>query len=90
MNNINIKKIVEIININIENTTITLDNLYDDLLELGMDSQVFIKIIISLEDEYKYEFPDSMLVLSELNSIDKIYNALLSFSDKVDDNNEIS
>ena len=50
----------------------------DDLLEYGMDSIRFIQIIVSLEEEFECEVPDSKLILVEMNTINKIYDVLIS------------
>ena len=57
-------------------TTIVNSQLDDDLSELGMDSLAFIRIIVSLEEEFDCEIPDSKLLLSEMNTVNKIYKVL--------------
>lgn len=46
------------------------------LLDRGMDSLHFIQTIISIEEEFECEIPDAKLVLSELDSVDKIIKML--------------
>lgn len=43
-----------------------------DLTEIGLDSLSFAKVIVSVEDKFKIEFPDSKLVLSKANTVDKL------------------
>lgn len=81
MKEIDINKIVEILNENIENLNITTENLDDNLFELGMESVVFIQIIVSLEEVFDCEIPDSKLLISEMDSLRKILNVLQSLSD---------
>ena len=71
-----IDKIVEILNTNIENAEITEEKFDENLSELGMDSLVFIKIIISLEEEFECEIPDSKLLLREMETVNKILGIL--------------
>lgn len=81
MKEIDINKIVEILNGNIENLNITTENLDDNLFDLGMESVVFIQIIVSLEEVFDCEIPDSKLLISEMDSLRKILNVLQSLSD---------
>ena len=76
MKEVTIDKIVEILNANIENEEITGENLDENLSELGMDSITFIKIIVSLEEEFECEIPDSKLLLREMDTVNKILGIL--------------
>lgn len=68
--------ILDIINENMEESVIASNQLNDDLYELGMDSIVFIQIIVKIEEIFECEIPDSKLLLSELNTVQKIYDVL--------------
>lgn len=70
------EKILEIINENMENESITLDRFNDDLSELGMDSICFIQIIVGLEEAFDCEIPDSKLLITEMNTIQKMFDVL--------------
>ena len=72
MNEIEISKIVEIIQSNLENMLISQNQYNDDLTTLGMDSITFIHIIVELEENFDCEIPDSKLLISEMNTINKI------------------
>ena len=48
----------------------------DDLLELGMDSNKFIQIIVSLEEAFECEIPDEKLLFTEMNSVNKMLEVL--------------
>jgi acyl carrier protein len=78
MNEIRIEKILEIINLNIENADIKTEHIDQDLQELGMDSISFIRIIVSLEEEFELEIPDEFLIITEMNTVNKINNVLMS------------
>ena len=81
MKEIDINKIVEILNENIENLNIKTENLDDNLFELGMESVVFIQIIVELEETFDCEIPDSKLLISEMDSLRKILNVLQALND---------
>ena len=68
--------ILDIINENMEESVIASNQLNDDLYELGMDSIVFIQIIVKIEEIFECEIPDSKLLISELNTVQKIYDVL--------------
>ena len=76
MKEITIEKVIEILNANIENAEVTKDKLDEDLFELGMDSITFIKIVVTLEEEFKCEIPDSKLLIGEMNTVNKIIQVL--------------
>ena len=76
MKEITVEKVIEILNANIENAEITEDKLDEDLFELGMDSITFIKIVVTLEEKFKCEIPDSKLLIGEMNTVNKIIQVL--------------
>ena len=78
MEKITIENVLEILNSNIENAKITLEQLDSDLSELGLDSNTFIEVIVSLEEEFECEIPDSKLLISEMNTVNKIIGVLKS------------
>ena len=80
MVDINIEKILDILNANIENNKITTEQLDHDLSLFGIDSILFIQIIISLEEEFECTIPDSKLLFEEMNTVNKIFNILNSFA----------
>ena len=55
---------------------ITIEQVDDDLSELGLDSLSFIRLIVSLEEEYNVEFKDEDLILSNMNTVKKIFSAV--------------
>lgn len=76
MKEITVEKIIEILNASIEDAEVTEDKLDEDLFELGMDSITFIKIVVTLEGEFKCEIPDSKLLIGEMNTVNKIIQVL--------------
>lgn len=46
-----------------------------DLFEQGIDSIIFIKILVAIEALYDIEFPDENLVVDNMNTIHKIVQA---------------
>lgn len=81
MKEITVKKVIEIINGIINDTEITTEQLNEDLYEFGMDSMMFIEVVVSLEEEFDCEIPDSKLLISEMNTVNKIYNVLISMKE---------
>lgn len=88
MKDIVVDTILQIINKNIDNAEITLDDLEEDLPSVGMDSICFVKIIVSLEDEFECEIPDSKLLISEMNTAKKVIAVLNALHKEDAFNNE--
>ena len=83
-----VETIIQILNNNIEDAGITLDNLEDDLSVVGMDSIDFVKIIVSLEEMFECEIPDSKLLISEMNTAKKIIDVLNTLNEDFFDNEQ--
>lgn len=75
MKKITKEKILEIVN-SVQDMEATVDQCDDDLLELGLDSIKFIQIIFSLEEAFECEIPDEKLLLTEMNSVNKMLEVL--------------
>lgn len=73
---ITMESIIEILNSLDEKIVITDEQADEDLTALGVDSILFIKLIVAMEEKFDCEIPDSKLILSEMNSVTKIYEAL--------------
>ena len=58
MNIISKDKILEIVNNNLEDTSIQTEQFDLELDTVGMDSITFIKIIVDLEESFELEIPD--------------------------------
>ena len=75
MNKVDLEKIIQVIN-NSEKMEISKEQIEENLVDLGMDSITFIHIIVDLEEEFDCEIPDSKLLITEMNTIQKIFNVL--------------
>ena len=73
-----IEEVVSIINTYLKDIDITINNIDDNLRILGMDSISFIQVIVSLEETYECQFPDSKLIFSDMDTVRKIWNVLQS------------
>lgn len=76
MKQVTVEAVVSVVNEVMEDVEITMDNLDDNLIKLGMDSIDFIQIIVSLEKEFTCEIPESKLSLFELDTINKMLEML--------------
>lgn len=84
MKQVSIENIIAILNEIVEKLHITENELDDDLEEKGMDSMEFVMVIAALEDEFDLEIPDSKLIQSEMNTINKINAVLTSLQSQKD------
>lgn len=82
MNIISKDKILEIVNNNLEDTSIQTEQFDLELDTVGMDSITFIKIIVDLEESFELEIPDEFLLLLKMNTINKMYETLSFVSEK--------
>lgn len=82
MANITVEKVIEILNENLENIELNEALLDSDLTELGLDSLMFVQIIVALEDEFDLEIPDSKLMIGEMNTVSKIIEVLKESADE--------
>ena len=82
MKKINTNKVIDILNVNIKNAEITSDKLDQSLIELGMESLTFIQIIVAIEEEFECEIPDSKLLITEMDTVEKIMNVLQTLYDE--------
>ena len=62
---------------------IEIDNtqLDDDLVELGVDSITFIRIVVELEELFEIEIPDEKLLITEMGTIHKIVEVVAVLRD---------
>lgn len=75
---VSIKNILEVLNVSVENLNITESETDEILTDRGVDSLVFIQMVLNLEKEFNLEIPDSKLILSEMDTINKIYAVLIT------------
>lgn len=76
MEHVTLERVLSIVNTNIKNIDLTAENLDSDFSEFGMDSIAFIQMVVALEEEFECEIPDSKLLLSEMNTVNKILDVL--------------
>lgn len=48
----------------------------NDFSLLGIDSEIFVGIIIAIEETFEIEIPSDMLMISRLNTIDKLVGTI--------------
>ncbi len=77
MKEVTAEKIIEVINAS-EKINISTEQVNEELTEHGMDSMTFIQIVVGLEEEFDCEIPDSKLIMSEMNTVQKIFKLLQS------------
>lgn len=82
-------KVIEILNRNIDGEKITEERQFtEDFSKFGFGSIAFVKFIVELEEEFKCEFPDEKLSLSEMNTAEKVIYTLkecIAENNKIDD-----
>lgn len=71
--------------LNILNSTekfeITTEQLEENLPDLGMDSITFIQIIVALEERFECEIPDEKLLITEMDTVQKMIDVLQALYD---------
>jgi phosphopantetheine attachment domain protein len=74
-------KVLKVLNANLENTEITFEQTEDDLSALGMDSIVFIRVVVALEEAFDIEIPDEYLLITEMNTLSKMTDVISTVLD---------
>ena len=69
-------EVIKIINETVEGIDLAEEQADRDLRDIGMDSISFIQVIVQLEETFGCEIPDSKLLMAEMNTLNKILNAL--------------
>ena len=75
MKSVTTEEVLAIINLS-ENLKINKEQLETNLQDLGMDSITFIQIIVSLEEAFDCEIPDSKLLITEMDTAQKMIDVL--------------
>lgn len=79
MNNLEIKnRIVNIINLILEDNRLSEDSMDVELEPYGFDSIKFVAMIVALEEEFQIEIPDKYLLYTEMNTVNKILHVVSS------------
>ena len=74
-------KVLKVLNANLENTEITFEQTEDDLSALGMDSIVFIRVVVALEEAFDIEITDEYLLITEMNTLSKMTDVISTVLD---------
>jgi phosphopantetheine attachment domain protein len=74
--NISIEKLIEVLSSVISDINFDEISYDEDLSVMGMDSMEFVTIVVALEEEFDCEIPDEKLLISELNTVNKIYEVI--------------
>lgn len=72
--------VLEVIN-RLENMEVSQEKLKDSLPEMGMDSITFIQIVVALEEEFECVIPDEKLLITEMDTVQKMVDVLQSVYD---------
>lgn len=72
-----LERICQIINLNIESGELSINQIDEDLFSIGMSSIDYIRIVVALEEEFECQIPNSKLLLSEMNTMSKIYQVIV-------------
>lgn len=75
MKEVTVEEIICVIN-SLDNIAISSKQLDENLPNLGMDSISFIQIIVGLEEAFDCEIPDSKLLISEMDTVQKMFDVL--------------
>jgi len=75
MKEVTINSIINVIN-KFDNLEVSVEQLEENLSEHGMDSITFIQIIVGLEEEFDCEIPDTKLLISEMDTVQKMFDVL--------------
>ena len=71
-NVVNVSEILDIINSILETSEITQNDINEDLSMLGINSIMFISIIIAIEEKYNIEIPDEYLLTAGIGTVNMI------------------
>ena len=75
MKEVSIESILRVIN-SLDNIEVSTEQLDESLPDLGMDSISFIQIVVGLEEAFDCEIPDSKLLISEMDTVQKMLDVL--------------
>lgn len=74
--NISKTRIIQLINKSLKEVSVTENMENIDLGAIGLDSLTFVQLIVNIEDEFNCKIPDSKLILSQMNTVNKIFDIL--------------
>lgn len=73
-------QLLEEVNLLVKETTISNEDKDIPFSEFGIDSLMMVQLIVKIEERYNVEIPDSKLVFSELNTINKLAKLIYSLT----------
>ena len=76
MKKVSLEEVLAIINLELQEYEVKQEHITENLFNLGMDSLTFIKMVVALEETFDCEIPDSKLLPTEMNTVEKIMNVL--------------
>ena len=76
MKEILMDKVLTIVNLELKEYEVKQEHITENLFNLGMDSLTFIKMVVALKETFDCEIPDSKLLPTEMNTVEKIMNVL--------------
>lgn len=80
MKKVTVEGVLLVIN-SLDNIEVSTAQLDESLPNLGMDSISFIQIIVGLEETFNCEIPDSKLLISEMDTVQKMLDVLQELYD---------
>lgn len=75
MKEVTVEGVLRVINL-LDNIEVSNEQLDESLPGLGMDSISFIQIVVGLEEAFDCEIPDSKLLISEMDTVQKMLDVL--------------
>ena len=75
MKEVTVEGVLRVINL-LDNIEVSNEQLDESLPDLGMDSISFIQIVVGLEEAFDCEIPDSKLLISEMDTVQKMIDVL--------------
>ena len=75
MGNVGVVEILNVINTVLEKP-LSQDQAEVELSTIGVDSIIFIRIIVALEETFEIEIPDEKLLITERNTLSKIVDVI--------------
>lgn len=75
MKEVTVEGVLRVIN-SLDNIEVSAEQLDKSLPDLGMDSISFIQIVVGLEETFDCEIPDSKLLISEMDTVQKMLDVL--------------
>ena len=75
MKEVTVEGVLRVINL-LDNIEVSNEQLDESLPDLGMNSISFIQIVVGLEEAFDCEIPDSKLLISEMDTVQKMIDVL--------------